>query len=113
MSHYYNNSNRNLSEAYEQKLEQDKDFEAKAICEEMGRTTKKTSDDVSNKLSKLLAKLDEYEDNITEDPERFKNFIANIKKERETVRQAKLLVMDMSKTLKKLDSVIGSFQMDF
>ncbi len=113
MSHYYNNSNRNLTEAYGKKLEEDKDFETKAICEEMGRTTKKASEDVSNRLGKLLTNLEKYEDDIAEDPERFKNFVSNIKKERDAIRQAKLLVMDMSKTLKKLDEVVGSFQIDF
>lgn len=61
---YFNNRNRNLTEAYKETVKEQKVIDFKILREEMGHTTKRVLEDVSSKLTKLLVKLDQHEDDI-------------------------------------------------
>jgi len=62
---YHNDSNRNLTNAYMDTVNEQKMLKCKLLREEMGASTEKMLAKVNNKLASLFSKLDTYEDEIS------------------------------------------------
>lgn len=61
---YYNNSNRNYANAYEETLKEQKGLQDRLLCEEMGRETKDNFMKVANVLTKLKSDMEQYYDEL-------------------------------------------------
>ena len=61
---YFNNSNRNLTEAYQETLKEQESLNDRLLCEEMGRETTDNLRTISNTLIRLKTDIEKYYDEI-------------------------------------------------
>ena len=110
---FYNDSNKKYQEAYQETLDKMQVEAARIFREEMGYSTERATKEINNKLTRLMSDLNEYEDKLKDDPDKYKYFVKNMKKEKANVERAKLAVMEVQKAHKKVEGAITDFQMDF
>lgn len=108
---YYNNSNRKLTDAYIENMHIIKEQEEQTIYEALTKSVLNVVEPLIEKVQRLLDDIEKYEDDIKKDPERFKGYVKNYKKEYSLIDNAKLATHDLIKELKKLQTILEDLEL--
>jgi len=117
---YHNNSNRGLTEAYneqvQEQVQKERDFMVEKLTKSIlsvvnGREAVETDRGLVGEVQDRLDQLDRYDDDIHNNPSSFKMFITDMETEYRLVDQAKLSASRLIKRLNAIQATLSQLDM--